>query len=526
MLKRVIILTNKTYRLVSSILVLWLLLWIYLSWAGIQDDALIHLRYADNLFLTHSVTYDGVHPNYGASSLLYIFLLAVLRAFTASPNLPRVVSSIAHVLLICGITLLFVRAIPRTSFLARLLGIIVLCLLVAPSSVRWLDDGMETGLALCFVTAICWVTFSQSNGIAITPVHNAARYAACVALGFSSVLLRTELILLCGLASLLLVCSIFESEPEGRSPQQPRRSLQSVLGASHLLVGGLLALLFIRIKMHVLLPDTALAKSDGVPEWSATLFVTAKILIGAFSFGAGMFLLWLLTFFLLLRARRLSLTVLLPNAAFPALFALAAFRGQLIQGARYFVWTLLFSILWNILDLGRVQPQRLAKSSAAWAAYAFLALVIVAMPLESKTLYPMLQDRASLLKSFESSHLEYFEGKRGISFDIGLIGYFSRADICDLGGLVNGREKARLTVFQRREACVASHPDFFFVDPDLIQDLSHYMSFRDWQICGRYDYKNVTSNDPHYLIVPRATAPEVCRQVGNATPSEVDTATR
>jgi hypothetical protein len=514
-------LTDKTYRLVSSILVLWLLLWIYLSWAGIQDDALIHLRYADNLFLTHSVTYDGIHPNYGASSLLYISLLAVLRAFTASPNLPRVVSSIVHVLLIGGITLLFLCAIPRTSFVARLLGIIVLCLLVAPSAVRWLDDGMETGLALCFVTAICWVTFTQSNGIAITRV----RYAACVALGFFGVFLRTELILLCGLALLLLVCNIlFQSDPQARSTHQSRRGLPSVLSASHLLVGGLLALLFIRIKMHVLLPDTALAKSDGVPEWLTALSVTAKVLGGALSFGAGMFILWLLTLFLLLRARRLSPTVLVANAVFPALFTLAAMRGQQIQGARYFVWTLLFSILWNILELGRVETQRSAKLSGAWMAYAFLAFVGLAMPLESKALYPMLQDRASLLKSFESSHLEYFEGKRGISFDIGLIGYFSRADICDLGGLVNGREKARLTVNQRREACAATHPDFLFLDPASIQDISHYMSLRDWQICARYDYKNVASNDPHYLIVQRATAPEVCRRVTNSTPSELNTA--
>jgi hypothetical protein len=278
--------------------------------------------------------------------------------------------------------------------------------------------------------------------------------------------------------------------------------------------------------MHVLLPDTALAKSDGVPEWSTALSVTTKVLGGALSFGAGMFLLWLFTFFLLPRARRLSLPVLLANAVFPALFTLAAMRGQQIQGARYFVWTLLFSVLWNILELGRVQTQRSTNLSGTWFAYAFLAIAVLALPLEAKAVYPMLRDRASLSKTFESNHLEYFEGKRGTAFDIGLIGYFSRADICDLGGLVNGREKARLTSNQRREACVASHPDFFFLDPDSILEVSQYMSFRDWQICARYDFRNVTSNDPHYLIVPRATASEVCRQVANSTPSEVDTATR
>ena len=80
---------TKIYRTVFRLLGVWLAGWIYLSWPAIQDDALIHLRYADNLFLHHFITYDGVHADYGASSLLYVALLAVLRNFTASPNLAR-----------------------------------------------------------------------------------------------------------------------------------------------------------------------------------------------------------------------------------------------------------------------------------------------------------------------------------------------------------------------------------------------------------------------------------------------------
>ena len=77
---------TKTYRIALPLLGAWLAGWMYLSWAAIQDDALIHLRYADNLFLYHFITYDGVHGDYGASSLLYVALLAVLRGLTASPS--------------------------------------------------------------------------------------------------------------------------------------------------------------------------------------------------------------------------------------------------------------------------------------------------------------------------------------------------------------------------------------------------------------------------------------------------------
>ena len=191
---------DRAYRWAVPVMALWLATWIILSWAGVQDDALIHLRYADNLVRTHFITYDGVHPDYGASSLLYVYLLAFLRTFTASTNLPRVLSSSAHLLLAAGLLVIFFKSIPRDSSLARLLGLILLFILVSPSAVRWLDDGMETGLALCFVAALCWVTFRQSTRYTDTR----AQYLGLVVLGYFTVLLRTELILLCSLAFAIL----------------------------------------------------------------------------------------------------------------------------------------------------------------------------------------------------------------------------------------------------------------------------------------------------------------------------------
>jgi hypothetical protein len=511
-------LIDKSYRWAVPVLGLWLATWIILSWAGVQDDAFIHLRYADNLVRTHFITYDGVHPNYGASSLLYVYLLAFLRTFIASTNLPRVVSSSAHLLLAAGLLVLFFKSIPRESSLARLLGLILLFILVSPSAVRWLDDGMETGLALCFVAALCWVTFRQSTRSTVTR----AQYFALVAFGFFTVLLRTELILLCSLAFAILAWKPLFSLDQGK-PTEPL--VQALLSGSHLLLGGLLALAFIRLKMHYFLPDTALAKSDGVANWLVTLYVTGKIFAGALSFGAGMFLLWLLTIFLTLRAGRFSTTTLLANLAFPALFALAASRGQQIQGARYFAWTLFFSTLWNIFELSGVAPDHRLQTQNNRLVFCFLALLLLALPVESRMLYPMLRGRSALLKEFEGSHFESLQGKRGIAFDIGYLGYFSRADICDLGGIVNGRDKARQTTQERLADCLATHPDFIFVDlGDMRYAANHPLlqrSIEDWQICSRYDYKTVKQNDPHYLIVPRSVAPEVCRNVANTVPSDI-----
>ena len=513
-------LPDRAYRLAIPLLALWLAVWVVLSWGGVQDDAFIHLRYAGNLIRTHFITYDGLHPNYGVSSLLYVYLLAFLRTFISSPGIPRVVSSCAHLLLFAGLVLLFLRAIPRESRLPRLLGLAVLVLLVAPSAVRWLDDGMETGLALCFVALICWITFRQSVGNAVTTVQ----YLAFVVLGFLAVLLRTELILLCGLSFLLLAWqNLFAS---GNSAKRDQR-FRAIVTASHLLLGGLLALTCIRIRMHFLLPDTAVAKAIHGTSWIATLFATAKVLAGALSFGLGMFALWLLTIFLLWRSRRFTVTALFANSVFPVLVAVAAVRGQQVQGARYFVWTLLFSILWNILELGRVSPSRPEPQPGSKLVVAALALFLLALPCESILLYPMLKSRSSLLEQFESDHLEILEGKRGIATYVGFIGYFSRADICDLAGLINGREKASETTSERIVGCVAAHPDFLFFDAPRINDVRPFFSYTGWQACSQsYDFKNVDSATRYYLIVPRASAPKVCREVSNSTPLEIESISR
>jgi hypothetical protein len=508
-------LIDKAYRWAIPVLGLWLALWILLSWAGVQDDAFIHLRYADNLFRTHLITYDGVHPDYGTSSLLYVYLLSFLRVFTASPDLPRIVSSCVHLLLIAGLVLLFLQGIPRESHLARLLGLTTLTLFVAPSAVRWLDDGMETGLTLCFAALLCWVIFRQSTRHAVTGLQ----YLAFALLGFFTVLQRTELLLLCGVSFVILAWQALFSE---QNVAKPDGGVKALVSCSHLLLGGILALAFIRIKMHFLLPDTAVAKSSGVPIWLGTLDVTAKVLAGALSFGVGMLLFWLLTIFLLLRARRFTMTDLFANSVFPILLFLAALRGQHIQGVRYLVWTFCFSALWNILELGSTPPLDSEKQTGAGLAYCFLAVLLLALPYESKALYLMLRSRSTLLQQLKSDHLERFEGKRGIAFDVGLIGYFSRADICDLAGLVNGRERARETESERFAGCAASHPDFLFLDATRIGGLRPFLSFSDWQVCSHYDFRNVNFTNRHYLIVPRLTASEVCREVTNSVPSDVE----
>jgi hypothetical protein len=507
---------NKTYRIVVLLMAAWLVACIVFTWASILDDALIHLRYADNLLRTHHITYDGIHPNYGASSLLYISLLALLSSFITSPNLPRGVSSVVHLLLFSGMAVLLARSIPRQSSRVRLLGLILLLLLIVPSAIRWLDDGMETGLVLCFTSLICWLTFRESQRT--STATSARTYLGLVVLGFFTVMLRTELALLCAIAFAILAFKRASADPR---PKSLRTWCKAALTSSHLLVGNLLAMALIVFRMHALLPDTAVAKAHSDDSLYKTLVAAAHAIGGGLSFGVGMLLLWLLTLFFLLHAcrlsaRRLSLPLLFANAAFPLTLFLAGVRGQEIQGIRYLVWTLLFSILWNIFELAAADapPNSRVEQDAPGRilSYALLALILIAQPLEFWLVYPILHDSAKLMAMIPHRHLDVLQGKLGVASDVGIIGYFTGANICDPDGLIDGREFARLTPHQRNVACAAQKPDFLYLDLNELGTFNVVMPFADWQVCGEYEMSGLRFKDTHYLIVPPSTAAQICRE--------------
>jgi hypothetical protein len=501
--------TRKFDWLILSVLALWLVGWVAFAWPAVQDDALIHLRYADNLYLHHTVSYNAFEPSYGASSLLYIGLLAVLRAFFASPNLAHATSAAIHLLLFAGVTALFWIHLSRASQLVRLLGFVLLGLLAVPSAVRWLDDGMETGLVLCAAGLICVLIFRETRAAS----HSALAYLALVALGFFTILLRTELLLLCaGCCLLLTLC-----RAQAAATRLSARSLSAAaIRSSHLFAGGLLACASIIWRMHTLLPDTAIAKSFGPGYWQSVLVETAITLGSAFSFGLGMLLFWLLTLIVLSgRARGLTTSTLIANLFFPTVLLLSALRGQMIQGVRYYYWTLFFAALWNILELSGLPAETPRRSRFDLLIYAFLVLLAFDLPVETVNMYRVLEHRVGTVRRFEAQHLEQLRDEHGVAFDIGYIGYFTRSRLCDVAGLVNGRAAAQLTRVARAQACVATQPDFIFGSTGQLDLFAELMDLDGWQICGRYDLVNVRTLDAHYLIAPPRLAAKTCQATGN-----------
>jgi hypothetical protein len=505
---------SKNYRSLTIIFAVWLLVWLYVSWPAVQDDAFIHLRYAVNLLQHHTISYDGVHPDYGTSSLLYVWLLAGLYAVFPSPVLPRAVSSVFHLVLFCGLIWGFARTLRSAPKLACGCALLLLAVLVMPMAVRWLDDGMETSLTLCLVSLIAFAVSRLGH----SEVVSKQSIAWLFLLGFVATLTRVEYLLLMGVASLTLFFARL-SLPEEAARRGISSRIRLAVSCAAPLFGSLLAAGFIFATMHALVPDTAIAKANQHAPWLATLHAVASVLVSSISFGAIFLLLWLLTIAAAIAyTRRVSLALLTANGLFPVVVLLAMVRGQQVQGIRYFVWTLLFPVLWNTLELrwSAREPERSTARMVGLAAYVVAGLLLVSAPIESVLLAREFRAREASLAEFRAQHLDRLSSLKLVAFDVGYIGYFTESPLCDMAGLVNGRARAALPFEQRVKLCAAEHPQYAFVSPFSLAELNNALDLKGWSVCSVYDFANLRAADMHYLIASPAATAEVCAAAGNA----------
>lgn len=501
----------KIYRSLTILLAAWLLVWLRLSWPAMQDDAFIHLRYAVNLLRHHMISYDGMRPDYGTSSLLYVWLLAGLRAFFTTPVLPRAVSSAFHVALFVGMVWAFARALRSAPKPAWGFALLLLTVLVMPMAVRWLDDGMETSLTLCLVALIAFAVSRLGHSERIS-----TRSAIWLfVLGLIATLARVEYLLLLVIASLTLFLERREHALERGVTGRLDRMVRWVAP----LLGSLLGAAVIFFTMHVLTPDTAIAKGDDHATLVATGRAVLSVLASSASLGMGLLALWLLTATAVIAyQRRVSPAMLVANSPFPLVVMLAVMYGQQVQGIRYFLWTLLFPILWNALELRWTteEPRRSIIRALGIATYAVAGMLLILAPIESTLLYREFRAREASLAQFRMQHLDRLHAMKLVAFDIGYIGYFTGSPVCDMAGLVNGRMRAALPFEERVKLCAAEHPQYAFVSDFSLAELNNALDLKGWSICSVYDFANLRAPDLHYLIASPAATAEVCAAAGNA----------
>jgi hypothetical protein len=503
---------KRWYAPLVVLVVIWLSGWLYVTRYAMLDDALIHLRYAAWLNQLHTITYDGVHPTFGASSLLYVGLLAVLRSLTTTALLPKIVSVIFYLASV-GFVLTLIRRM-EGAMAAQLLFVLLLASFLSPMGIRWLTDGMETSLVVVMTLSFAGLAFQEAERRSVSAV----RYAGLMFFGFLLVLLRIELAALIALASLAILALRLESVRTGSE------RLRTVIASSHFSVGAVVAVVGIRLAFGTFLPDTALAKSGSFNP--LVVVPVLRVIVGSFLLGLGALALWIVSAALLLRVyaaqrfpRQAFFAWLYANAPFPVIFLLAMVRGQSVQGIRYLLWCFLFSITWNALQLWKEQRVHLSASAsivpwlkAVGVVYAIFILCV--LPFDWRLGTRAMLGRGATFLEMRSDGLDVFRGKTVVAGDVGFIGYFSGADVCDTSGLVDGREQAKRTPAERMSWCANSHPAALFVQADQAKRLDDDLPVGQWIACQHVDFRNVEGLDRHYLVVPPEDAESLCARFG------------
>ncbi len=505
---------------VCSLIVFWLAFWLFQTRYAMLDDAFIHLRYAANLHRLHVFSYDGIRPNFGASSLAYVGLLSLLRGLSTSPLLAKATSVFAYLGLIATVACFALGL--HAALATRALAYGMLFCLLSPMGLRWLTDGMETGLVILAVLVLAPLVDREVHSPSLSPL----RALVLATAGFLLVLLRIESLLLIVMLSVM----IFLGKQNAATKSERRPSLWSVaLNTLPLPVGALLAALLVRLYFGTLLPDTAIAKT-GVPSLLIAV-AAAQVIASSFVLGIGTLLLWLLSVLCLWRAYLISRSTdaspasvdfwisLIANAYFPLVIALACVRGQRIEGVRHVLWTIEFSLGWNILQLARwdtshenlsIMPPSLVRK----AVYAVAAFLVLLLPVDWAIAQRVMGQRALTFLKMRNSDFHEFQGKVVVAADIGFIGYFSDGQVCDLNGLVNGRAAAQASRDQRYQSCAQMQPATLFLSSNQMQLLGNYLDLHSWVPCQTYDFVNVRSLDRHYLLVPASEGPRECARLG------------
>jgi hypothetical protein len=92
--------------------------------------------------------------------------------------------------------------------------------------------------------------------------------------------------------------------------------------------------------------------------------------------------------------------------------------------------------------------------------------------------------------------------------------YFTKGQVCDVNGVINGRAAAAAPEPSRLDNCLKREVEFVFVTQENAAELIGRSGarFADWPVCGAYLFQNVSETEPHYLAVSPARVREICPQ--------------
>jgi hypothetical protein len=383
------------------------------AWARehLLDDAFIHLRYLRHLIASGVLAFNEGAPSHGTSSLSWIRVLEALLApvpTAAWPTATKVISVAAHALAVVLVWRAPVGLPRRSRMIALGLGLT----LALPTTARWLQDGMETSLAvLVSMLAAALACGWRRRGDVPSPTTVVLVGVAAGLPGW----LRVDLVPVSAAALALVV---LHARPR-RAAVVAVAALIVLAGAADLLAtsGHLLsdaAIAKRRGQVDVRFPlDAAIALGSVSPFWAAAPLVAVMAARGA--------------------SLRTRLALSLALAPFVLVIAAGTAVGQFIHGARYFLPHLAFAwtaLVWLVADAPAWRPRAIAVGALA-------ALGVVHVAALAPRLAPTLR-RAWLDVSVPAVASAEVIG----AHDVGRLGWALPVPIADFAGLVNGRDVA------------------------------------------------------------------------------------
>jgi hypothetical protein len=492
---------------VIALLGSWFAIWMWALRYHQLDDSFITLRYARNLRLLGRLAFNPSQQSHGTSSLLYVYLVALFYAWLPSPLLTKILSLTAYLLLAVA---MLRRAMRIGSEYLFCLWSLYLVVILSPMAMRWLSDGMDTSLYVLDAYALASIVASRPLPERQTLVRNLVLFA----LGAITVFLRIEAIVLVGAAA--LASAILRAD-QVRGKRLSIGGLVAAFVPEWCLSGGaLLACAIVIAKFGKLLPDTAFAKSNPFTAFTRGYLIYLAHSVGAtFTFGLGLLTLALVSALLVLATSQSiqeRAAALAANAPLPALIVAAWSRGQEAQ-FRYFIASLVFAITWNLSKLERA-PDALKAGHQRWvanAAIAMFAIALIGFGGEAPLVRHITAERSRAFVAMRAQNLERLASGIGIAADIGMVGWFTHAEICDLSGLVEGSEWAHLSPDERARLCAQRPQAFVFVNHGQARSLGRYLDLKSMVVCFRYLLPNVSTDDAHVLYVEPRLAGEICR---------------
>lgn len=414
------------------------------------DDAYIHLRYAWQLLHEHRLEYNPGQPSAGSSAVGYTLLLAALGAPLPRDWWPAMVQASSVVCwVVCWITAgtLMARLLPvpttsraacnwRLTWTTLAVGLLFL----PPATARWFHDGMETSMVIACAFGVVVV-------IERVAARNRRSFWSAVALGAliaAPFLVRIDGVLISGGAAALACYRL--------SGTRRRVALAVAFALAVVNVGVLFQVYAGQF------PDSMAAKAGiGGSRWAwLGGFCKAMVTVSPLWFLFSAFPLFPR------RGRRFLLEVAIVFGPLAAVFAAGLLRKQAIHGARYFLpmmaWSLASAahLLAHRAFVIRLELQRHRRFLLGAGVLAALhTLALLPRTLTAKGSYDLPPEASG-------------EDKRLMLFDVGIIGWDSRAIILDLSGLINGREVAKVELTER--PCVLTKqlgaPDYLILRPD------------------------------------------------------------